>query len=509
MELNNFVELLQSVNAKGYLVGGAVRDSLMWIEPKDRDYCVTGVTQEQFMSLFPSASLVGASFPVFLMDINGQMCEVALARTERKVGKGHTGFEIDASPSVMIEEDLARRDLTINSMAIDLSTDELIDPWNGELDLRERLIRATSTAFAEDPLRVYRAARFAAQFGFDIEYGTLRMMKSLKGELSSLSIERVRAEMEQAFMKGIYPSMFFRALKEAELLDVHFPEIDCLSEYDQNPEYHPEGDVFQHTMQVLDAARFLANTLPVDSEMIVMYSALLHDVGKALTRGTHPTKGTPTYHAHEAAGVKIADAFLDRFKLRSAKKSILFNVENHMIMHDAFTAMRPEKAVDFMEGKFVYDGEKYIRKTGLLSCLHIQDYIVLCIADVIGRLKDVHKIPGVVHVMEKLVHTFNIRSEFKFYEVYLDLKAVLSDSTEADRLALDLITSAKHKTIMEDYYHQTRNVECSIDINDLKKTYSGEDLGYVIHNNKRVQKKAFMRTVRSDMKSFLEPITRD
>ncbi|PFK99952.1 tRNA nucleotidyltransferase [Priestia megaterium] len=505
MQLDTFVNTLKTNNAKGYLVGGAVRDSLMGKIAKDNDYCVTGISQETFESLFPTAELQGKDFPVYRMDIDGEYCEVALARTERKTSTGHKGFTIHTSPTVTIEEDLARRDFTINAMAIDLETKELIDPFYGQEDLNCSLLRATTKAFREDPLRVYRAARFCARYGFSVEYGTMQMMKSLKAELSSLSIGRVLEETNKAFMTDT-PSLFFRTLKEAEVLDVHFPEIDCLSEFEQNPEHHPEGNVFEHTMQVVDAARYLCDQLPADSELIVMYSALLHDVGKAVTKGIHPIKGTVTYITHESAGVPIAEKFLERFNLKSCKKAILFNVSAHMVFHGAFTTMRIPKAVDFVEGKFELDGDSYIRKPGIVSSNHILDYSIVCIADAIGRLKEPRKLGPVLKLTANTLTTFRYRVPFYIKGLFSELIKILGDYDSANRVYMAILIAAQHKAILEIYHEDARRVTCSLDIEELKTKYQGEKLGYVIHSDKRKQRIAIMKESRNKIKEYLETV---
>ncbi|MEC4620876.1 HD domain-containing protein [Bacillus paranthracis] len=503
MELTKIVETLKTCNAKVYLVGGAVRDLLLDIEPKDKDYCVTGISQEGFEGLFPTAMLQGKDFPVYRMDIDGEICEVALARKERKVSEGHNGFVIYASPDITIEDDLARRDITINSMAIDLETNKLIDPFYGELDLRTETIRATTKAFCEDPLRVYRAARFAAEYGFFIEYKTSTMMNQLKSELLSLPIERVLEETKKAFMART-PSRFFHALKSANVLDVHFPEIDCLSELEQNLMYHPEGNVFEHTMQVVDSARYLADELPVNSELVVMFSALLHDVGKYVTKGIHPVKGTPTYIAHEAEGVPIAEQFLDRFNLKSYKKAILFNVANHMVFHDAFTAMKNGKAVDFMEGKFEYSGSDYIRKPGLLPSVGwAQDYITVCIADTVGRIRNPELLPAVLKVVSYMLRVFNTEGTLNFDELIRKLLFITGSYESAKKLTVDLIIAIKHKRIMDMYVENSNGIACLLDIEELKKTYKGEKLGLMIHKDKRAQRTVIMKNAREQMTKYM------
>jgi len=205
-----------------YLVGGAVRDVIMEKKPKDKDYCISGLTQEELEALFPEAKLVGADFPVYLMDIDGDPeTEVALVRKERKMGEGYGGFETYTDISLTILDDLYRRDLTINALAMNMETNEIIDPFNGKEDIKNGIIRAVSDAFAEDPLRVYRAARFAARYNFVISKETLRLMESLKDELSTLSGERIFLELTKVLSEK-KPSIFFKSLQCANVLVEEF-----------------------------------------------------------------------------------------------------------------------------------------------------------------------------------------------------------------------------------------------------------------------------------------------
>ncbi|MES9681867.1 HD domain-containing protein [Gottfriedia acidiceleris] len=502
MELSKLVDILTTSNAKIYLVGGAVRDQFLGLNPKDKDYCVTGISQEMFEHLFPTAELQGKDFPVYRMNIGGSICEVALARKERKVSEGHNGFSIHTSPDIRIQDDLARRDITINAMAIDLTTDALIDPFLGFHDLRDKIIKATSEAFVEDPLRVYRAARFAAQFDFRIDDGTKTMMNELKSELSTLSIERVTEEMKKALLSD-NPSRFFRYLKETNVLDVHFPEIDCLSDCEQHPIYHPEGNVFEHTMQGLDAARYFTKEMSEQSTLKVMFGILLHDVGKKVTKDIHPIKGTPTYHKHESAGVPIAEAFLDRFKLQSIKKAVLFGVEYHMFFHDAFTATKPAKAVDFMEGKFELGQDGYFRKPGVINTMGIQEFVALCMADAVSRIKYSNHLELVLFTMYVVIEKFDSLKEFKMSTLVNSLAVILGDHEAANKLATDIIIVAKHKNIMEIYHEESKHVTCSLDMDELKERYSGEALGYQIHSDKRKQRARHMNKARSIMKDYI------
>lgn len=205
-----------------YLVGGAVRDLIMGKEPKDKDYCISGITQKELETLFPEAKLVGADFPVYLMDIDGDAeTEVALVRKERKMGEGYGGFETYTDIVLTIEDDLYRRDLTINALAMNMETNEIIDPFNGREDIQNGMIRAVSNAFAEDPLRVYRAARFAARYEFDISVETLRLMHALKDELATLSGERIFLELTKVLSEK-KPSIFFKSLQCADVLVEEF-----------------------------------------------------------------------------------------------------------------------------------------------------------------------------------------------------------------------------------------------------------------------------------------------
>ena len=189
MQILEIAEKIEKSGGRLYMVGGAVRDKFMGIEPKDYDFCVTGMGSEEFSSLFPNAKIRGKSFPVFDLE----NCEFALARIERKVASGHKGFDIESNKKITIEEDLRRRDVTINSIAIDVLSNDMIDPYNGVQDIKNKILRATSEAFSEDPLRVYRVAKLSARYDFEVEKNTLEMMKNLRDELRTLSTERITA----------------------------------------------------------------------------------------------------------------------------------------------------------------------------------------------------------------------------------------------------------------------------------------------------------------------------
>lgn len=218
--LKEIVEKVKENGGKIYQVGGSVRDEILGIQNNDEDYCVTGLEEKEFENIFPNALKLGKDFKVY--NINGK--EIALARTEKKTKLGHKGFEICTNKNITIEQDLARRDITINSIAKDLITNEYIDPFNGISDIKNKIIRATTNAFKEDPLRVYRVARFAAYLNFEVHENTIEMMKNLKEELLYLPKERIFKEFEKA-LKSQNPQNFFNVLLKSQVLDVHFKEI--------------------------------------------------------------------------------------------------------------------------------------------------------------------------------------------------------------------------------------------------------------------------------------------
>ncbi len=332
--MHQIAEKISNAGGKLYEVGGCVRDKILGIQPKDFDYCVTGLDVQEFIRLFPQANIRGKDFPVF--DLNGS--EFALARIERKISNGHKGFSISTDKTICIEDDLLRRDITINSMAFDVLEKKLIDPFGGKKDCKNKIIRATSDAFKEDPLRVYRAARFATRFNFTVEPHTLELMKSLSKELSTLSVERVFEELRKVLLEN-KPSTFFYVLKDANCLDIHFKEIADLINVEQPIEYHPEGDAFVHTMEVLDRCALLSQN------EIIRFSALVHDLGKAKT----PKENWPHHYEHEELGVECIRIFCNRLKLPTSwKKAGITSSKEHMRAGN-FSKMKPSTKVDFLE----------------------------------------------------------------------------------------------------------------------------------------------------------------
>ena len=288
-----------------YLVGGAVRDRLLGLPEGDRDWVVVGQTSAAMLARGFRA--VGRDFPVFLHPHSNE--EYALARTERKSGRGHRGFVVDADPSVTLEEDLGRRDFTINAIA-QAADGSLVDPHGGTRDLELRLLRHVGPAFSEDPLRVLRAARFMARFaplGFRVADGTNALMRSMvdSGELAELVPERVWQELSRALASAA-PSAFVRTLRDCGALAAILPEVDALYGVPQRPEHHPEVDVGVHVELVCDMAAMLA-----PGNAVVGFGALVHDLGKART----PQHVLPRHIGHEHAGLEPLAALCARLKV--------------------------------------------------------------------------------------------------------------------------------------------------------------------------------------------------
>jgi tRNA nucleotidyltransferase (CCA-adding enzyme) len=292
------------VGAQFYVVGGAVRDALLGLPAADRDWVVVGSTPQALLEL--GYKPVGKDFPVFLDPVTGE--EVALARTERKVSAGYHGFSFHAAPEVTLEEDLARRDLTINAIA-QASDGTLIDPYGGQADLQQRVLRHISDAFAEDPVRLLRLARLAARFpDFSVASETLTLLRHMvdNGEVDALVAERVWQELSRGLMCA-QPSRMFEVLRACGALRRLMPEVDRLWGVPQPPAHHPEVDTGVHLMLVLDMAARLNAGLPV------RWACLTHDLGK----GSTPPDQWPRHLGHEARSVKLAQALGERWRVNS------------------------------------------------------------------------------------------------------------------------------------------------------------------------------------------------
>lgn len=356
-----------------YLVGGAVRDELLNQPSKDQDFLVVGATVQQMLSL--GFNQVGKDFPVFLHPKTKD--EYALARTERKHGQGYTGFACYAEPDVTIEQDLLRRDLTINAMAKG-QDGIIVDPYNGQQDLENRILRHVSEAFVEDPLRVLRVARFAARYhsyGFSIAPETLELMTTLSrsGELSALSAERVWQEMQRSLAEDDIetgnPDVFFNVLRECGALKVLWPDLDKLWGIPNPAKWHPEICSGVHTMMVLQQAVLL--TKDTKNKTAIRFAALCHDLGKGLTQSEH----WPSHRGHEKSGLPLVEKISELLKVPIYYKQLALKVcEHHLHCHKAFQL----KASTLLR---IFDQLDVWRKPQ-----EFDDFIIACKSDFLGRL---------------------------------------------------------------------------------------------------------------------------
>jgi tRNA nucleotidyltransferase (CCA-adding enzyme) len=323
---------------KIYTVGGAVRDELLGLPVADRDYVVIGATPEAMVAL--GYKPVGRDFPVFLHPQTHE--EYALARTERKTARGYHGFAFHAAPDVTLEQDLARRDLTINAIARD-EHGALIDPYHGTADIQARVLRHVSPAFAEDPVRILRLARFAARFarlGFTIADETLQLMRGMvaNGEADALVAERVWQELSRGLMEA-KPSRLFETLRACGALARVLPEVDALSGVPQTAAHHPEIDTFVHVMMVIDYAA--SRNYPLD----VRFAALMHDLGK----GTTPPDEWPRHIAHEERSVGLVTVLCERLRVPAECRDLaLIMAKQHGNIHRA-AELRPATIVQLLQ----------------------------------------------------------------------------------------------------------------------------------------------------------------
>jgi len=346
-----------------YLVGGAVRDKLLELPVKERDWVVIGETPESMVR--QGFRPVGKDFPVFLHPKTHE--EYALARTERKTAPGYKGFTVHASPDVSLEQDLIRRDLTINAMAM-TSQGQLIDPYGGQPDLEKRIFRHISPAFAEDPVRILRVARFAARYGhlgFTLAEETRLLMQSMvtAGEVDHLVPERVWAELFKALGEKS-PSAFFYTLKDCAALDKIFPEINGLFGVPQPEKYHPEIDTGIHVMLCLEQAARLSSSLEV------RFAALVHDLGK----GMSPKEHWPHHYGHETQGLPILERMCSRLRVPNSFKALALQVmQYHTHCHRAFE-LRASTITDMLAALGAF---KPVNK--------LPEFLLACEADARGR----------------------------------------------------------------------------------------------------------------------------
>ena len=358
-------------NLDCYLVGGAVRDELLGLPVKDRDWVVVGATPEKMLEL--GFTPIGKDFPVFLHPHTKE--EYALARTERKSGRGYKGFTVYASEEVTLEQDLLRRDLTVNAIAKD-QQGNLIDPYDGMSDIKAGLLRHVSSAFSEDPLRILRTARFAARFdshAFSVHPDTLTLMRKMvhEGELDTLVAERVWQEISSALLTHT-PSVFFTTLRECAALKCILPELDRLYGIPQTPHYHPEIDTGVHVMMVVDRARELSDDIDI------LYAALTHDLGKGLT----PKSKWPSHPGHEAAGVPLVHAMSARLRVpaETARLAEIMS-DQHLNMH-RLEELRPQTILKMLKKLDAFRKPQRVEK-----------FALACQADSQGRGGDYSSTP--------------------------------------------------------------------------------------------------------------------
>ena len=349
---------------KQYLVGGALRDELLGLAVVDRDWVVVGSTPNEMLNA--GYKSVGKDFPVFLHPDTHE--EYALARVERKTGPGYAGFEFNTDSKVTLEEDLSRRDLTINAMARK-STGEIVDPYNGQQDLDKRLLRHVSPAFTEDPVRVLRIARFMARFspiGFTVAEDTAELMRSMvdNGEVENLVAERVWQEMQGA-LAAKCPQAFFDTLRHCSALAVILPEVDALFGVPQPEQWHPEIDAGIHTMMVLEQCAQLS----ADSE--VRFAGLCHDLGKATT----PADVLPSHSGHEERGAVITKALCERLRVpKKTTELAVLTARYHTHCH---------RVRDLNAGTLT----KLLQNLDVIRKPHrFEQFLLVCIADARGRL---------------------------------------------------------------------------------------------------------------------------
>jgi len=357
------LDSVRSIEESRFLVGGAVRDRLLNLEPHEYDWVVVGRQEEEMLQA--GFQPVGRDFPVFLHPETHD--EYALARTERKTAPGYRGFTVHADPSVTLEEDLLRRDLTINAIAEDRDGN-LIDPFNGEKDLRNGIFRHVSAAFSEDPVRILRIARFAARFGkwgFHIAHDTHHLMQKMvrAGEVDALVPERVWQETLKA-LNTDYPQRYFEVLHKCGALQKIFPELERLYGVPQTAIHHPEVDCGVHTMMVLE------QVVKLSSKPTVRFAALLHDLGK----GTTPTTKLPKHHGHELRSKKLAQQLCKRLKVPNEFRALSLQVaEFHTHYHRA-DELRPVTIVKLFESVGAFRNPEQLK-----------DFMLCCEADQRGR----------------------------------------------------------------------------------------------------------------------------
>ncbi|RXJ99160.1 polynucleotide adenylyltransferase [Arcobacter sp. CECT 8986] len=393
---------LQEVGAKPILVGGCIRDFFLKIDSKDFDIEIFNVEKlediQDILSKYGNVKLVGKSFGVLTLSVDGFDFDFALARKEKKIASGHKGFEVITNKNMSFSQASLRRDFTINSIGYDFFEDKILDPHNGLHDLKNKVLRyVNKNTFSEDALRVYRAVQFCARFNLKLEDNTFDLCKKLAdtNEFKTLPKERVFEELKKLFLKSIKPSIGLNLLKDLGILK-YFDELEKLIGCIQDKEYHPEGDVWIHTLMCIDElARILSESDITDEyrKLYLFYSILCHDLGKPFC--TQEINGRIASHKHEALGVEPTKQFLS--KITNEKKfieKIIPLVKNHLAPFQLYLANSSLKAVKRLSLK-----------------VNIEDLCYVCLADCLGRdIKDKEKCPKAIDWLLTKAKELNIQN---------------------------------------------------------------------------------------------------
>jgi len=401
--LQTILNDLQSIGAKPIVVGGCVRDTLLGIECKDFDIEIFLVDSleliEKTLSKHGSVKLVGKSFGVLILSVDGYDFDFAIARTEKKIGNSHQDFEVTTNANLSFKEASLRRDFTINAIGYDYFEDKLLDPHNGIYDLKNKTLKhIKDETFVEDSLRVYRAIQFTARFDFKLHNKTLELCKAIvaNDELKYLANERIYEEFKKLFLKSQKPSIGFELMKDLGVLK-YFPELEVLVGCEQDKEYHPEGDVWIHTLMTIDELARIISEQKIEDEyriLYLFYGILCHDLGKPFC--TEEINGHITSHKHESLGIEPTISFLSR--LTNEKKFIdivCTLVKNHLAPFQLYLAESSLKAVKRLSLK-----------------VNIEDLCLVCLADCLGRdIKDKEKCPKATSWLLEKAKELNIQNE--------------------------------------------------------------------------------------------------
>jgi tRNA nucleotidyltransferase (CCA-adding enzyme) len=401
--LEKILNDLRELGSTPILVGGCVRDYFLNIPVKDYDVEIFGIdcfdTIEKSLQKYGSVKLVGKSFGVLTLRVDEFDFDFALPRTEKKIGNSHQDFEVTTNAKLSFKQAATRRDFTINSIGYDFFKEEFLDPFNGINDLKNKTIKhIDDNTFIEDSLRVYRAVGFASRFDFKIEEKTKELCKQivLNDELKYLPKERIYEELKKLFLKSSKPSIGFELIREIGILK-YFPELEVLINCEQDKEYHPEGDVWIHTMMCLDEMARIIKEEKIEDEyrkLYLFYAILCHDLGKPFC--TQEINGKITSHKHESLGVEPTISFLS--KLTNEKKFIEIIcslVKNHLAPFQLYLAESSLKAIKRLSLK-----------------VNIEDLCLVCLADCLGRdIKDKEKCPKATSWLLKQAKELNIENK--------------------------------------------------------------------------------------------------